>query len=46
MTMAFLGHAALHGECDPLHGPSANLVVGRPVLSGTGVPQIHQAIAV
>lgn len=46
MTMAFLGAAALHGESDPLEGPSANIVVGRPVLSGTGAPMIHQALPV
>ncbi|PWN52481.1 beta and beta-prime subunits of DNA dependent RNA-polymerase [Violaceomyces palustris] len=41
MTMAFLGQASLHGEFDDLRGPSANIVVGRPVHSGTGTPEIR-----
>ncbi|PWN27196.1 beta and beta-prime subunits of DNA dependent RNA-polymerase [Jaminaea rosea] len=41
MTMAFLGQAALHGESDEMNGPSANLVVGRPVPVGTGSMQVR-----
>lgn len=41
MTMAFLGQAALHGETDEMDGPSANLVVGRPVPVGTGSMEVR-----
>lgn len=41
MTMAFLGGAALHGEHDPLDGPSSKLVVGRPVPVGTGTMEVR-----
>ncbi|CAO1615426.1 unnamed protein product [Parajaminaea phylloscopi] len=41
MTMAFLGAAALHGEEDPLDGPSSKLVVGRPVPVGTGTMDVR-----
>ncbi|CEH13852.1 beta and beta-prime subunits of dna dependent rna-polymerase [Ceraceosorus bombacis] len=44
MTMAFLGAAALHGETDAMDGPSANIVVGRPVHTGTGAAHVHHAI--
>lgn len=43
-TMAFLGTAALHQEKDDLKGPSANIVVGRPVRSGTGAADIFVAL--
>lgn len=41
MTMAFLAAAALHGEEDPLDGPSSKLVVGRPVPVGTGTMDVR-----
>ncbi|KAN0064843.1 hypothetical protein ACQY0O_001900 [Thecaphora frezii] len=43
-TMNFIGNAALHGEYESLTGPSANIVVGKPVRSGTGVPEIRMAL--
>ncbi|EPQ30412.1 uncharacterized protein PFL1_01938 [Pseudozyma flocculosa PF-1] len=43
-TMNFIGNAALHGEYESLTGPSANIVVGKPVKSGTGVPEIRVAL--
>lgn len=44
MTMAFLGAAALHGEVDALDGPSAKLVVGRPVPVGTGTMEVRMPL--
>ncbi|KAJ9479139.1 DNA-directed RNA polymerase I subunit RPA190 [Pseudozyma hubeiensis] len=44
MTMAFIGGSALHGEVDTLKTPSSRLVVGRPVSSGTGTPEIRLAL--
>ncbi|ETS64803.1 hypothetical protein PaG_00768 [Moesziomyces aphidis] len=44
MTMAFIGGSALHGEVDTLKTPSSKLVVGRPVSSGTGTPEIRLAL--
>lgn len=41
MTMKFLGDSVLYGETDELDGPSANIVVGRPVHSGTGAAHVH-----
>lgn len=39
-TMGFLSQAALFGEVDDLSSPSGNIVVGRPIKGGTGMPQI------
>ncbi|KAI6130350.1 hypothetical protein EDD16DRAFT_1689702 [Pisolithus croceorrhizus] len=36
-TTAFLSDATLHGDFDDLTTPSSNIVVGRPILTGTGV---------
>ncbi|EST05564.1 RNA polymerase, alpha subunit [Kalmanozyma brasiliensis GHG001] len=44
MTMAFIGGSALHGDVDMLKTPSSKLVVGRPVSSGTGTPEIRLAL--
>ncbi len=44
MTMAFIGGSALHGDVDMLKTPSIKLVVGRPVSSGTGTPEIRLAL--
>ncbi|PWY99763.1 beta and beta-prime subunits of DNA dependent RNA-polymerase [Testicularia cyperi] len=44
MTMAFIGSSAMHGDVDMLKTPSSNLVVGRPVPSGTGTPEIRMAL--
>lgn len=44
MTMAFIGASALHGDVDMLKTPSSKLVVGRPVSSGTGTPEIRLAL--
>ncbi|WFD23928.1 DNA-directed RNA polymerase [Malassezia equina] len=44
MTMAFLSGAALFQESDNLSSPSSNLVVGRPVTTGTGATTIHMPL--
>ena len=36
-TGAFLSDATLYGDFDDLQTPSGNLVLGRPILCGTGV---------
>lgn len=36
-TGAFLSDAALYGDFDDIQTPSGNLVMGRPILCGTGV---------
>lgn len=41
MTMAFLSGASLYHEHDDLRTPSSNIVVGRPVPTGTGSSTIH-----
>lgn len=37
-TMAFLANSTLYGEVDDLSSPSSNIVVGRPVNTGSGLP--------
>ncbi|WFC99819.1 DNA-directed RNA polymerase [Malassezia yamatoensis] len=44
MTMAFLSGASLFQESDDFTSPSANLVVGRPVPTGTGATTIHMPL--
>lgn len=44
MTMAFLSGASLYQESDDFTSPSSNLVVGRPVPTGTGATSIHMPI--
>ena len=44
MTMAFLSGAALFQEADDLSSPSSNIVVGRPVPTGTGATTIHMPL--
>ncbi|WFD31151.1 DNA-directed RNA polymerase [Malassezia sp. CBS 17886] len=44
MTMAFLSGAALYQESDDFHSPSSNIVVGRPVPTGTGAPTVHMPL--
>ncbi|CAD6963715.1 unnamed protein product, partial [Tilletia controversa] len=44
MTMTFLGNAALHQETEDFRSPSANLVIGRPIKSGTGAAGVHMAL--
>ena len=44
MTMAFLSGAALFQEVDDLSSPSSNIVVGRPVPTGTGATTIHMPL--
>ncbi|KDN53106.1 beta and beta-prime subunits of DNA dependent RNA-polymerase [Tilletiaria anomala UBC 951] len=46
MTMSFIGDAVLYGEHDSLNTPSGNIVVGRPIHSGTGTPIVQVPIAV
>ncbi|KAK0557362.1 hypothetical protein OC846_000581 [Tilletia horrida] len=41
MTMTFLGNAALHQETEDFRSPSANIVIGRPIKSGTGAADVH-----
>ncbi|CAE6502913.1 unnamed protein product [Rhizoctonia solani] len=36
-TAAFLSDATLHGDFDDLTSPSGNIVLGRPVQTGTGI---------
>ena len=36
-TGAFLSDAALYGDFDDLQTPSGDLIIGRPILCGTGV---------
>ena len=36
-TGAFIAEATLYGDFDDLQTPSGNLVIGRPILCGTGV---------
>ena len=43
-TMKFIGDAAVHGETDSLSGPSSNLVVGKPVHSGTGFMEVRMPL--
>jgi DNA-directed RNA polymerase I subunit RPA1 len=43
-TMAFLANSTLYGESDDLSSPSSNIVVGRPVNTGTGLPMAVMAI--
>ena len=45
MTMAFLSGASLFQESDDFTSPSANIVVGRPVPTGTGATTIHMPLA-
>ena len=45
MTMAFLSGASLFQEMDDLTSPSSNIVVGRPVRSGTGATTVHLPLA-
>ena len=45
MTMAFLSGAALFQESDDLSSPSSNIVVGRPVKTGTGATTVHMPVA-
>ena len=45
MTMAFLSGAALYQEGDDFRSPSSNIVVGRPVPTGTGATTIHMPLA-
>lgn len=44
MTMAFLSGAALFQEADDLSSPSSNIVVGRPVPTGTGATTVHMPL--
>ncbi|KAL4076163.1 hypothetical protein J3A83DRAFT_4357265 [Scleroderma citrinum] len=44
-TTAFLSDATLHGDFDNLTTPSSNLVVGRPILTGTGVFDVVMPVA-
>lgn len=44
-TMAFLSQAALFGEKDDMSSPSSNIVVGRPIRGGTGLPTLCTQIA-
>ncbi|KAI6003678.1 hypothetical protein EDD15DRAFT_1220993 [Pisolithus albus] len=44
-TTAFLSDATLHGDFDDLTTPSSNIVVGRPILTGTGVFDVVMPIA-
>ncbi|KAK0540774.1 hypothetical protein OC835_000481 [Tilletia horrida] len=46
MTMTFLGNAALHQETEDFRSPSANLVIGRPIKSGTGAASVHMRLPV
>ena len=41
MTMAFLSNASLFQEADDFRSPSSNIVVGRPVPTGTGATTVH-----
>ena len=43
-SMHFLREAALLGDVDYLHSPSANIVVGKPVTCGTGAFTLMQPI--
>ena len=43
-SMHFLREAALLGDTDSLHSPSANIVVGKPVTCGTGAFTLMQPI--
>lgn len=45
MTMAFLSGAALFQESDDFTSPSSNIVVGRPVITGTGATSVHMPVA-
>ncbi|CCO31786.1 DNA-directed RNA polymerase I subunit A1 [Rhizoctonia solani AG-1 IB] len=36
-TAAFLSDATLHGDFDDLTSPSGNIVLGRPIQTGTGI---------
>ena len=45
MTMAFLSNASLFQEADDFTSPSANIVVGRPVPTGTGATTLHMPLA-
>lgn len=44
MTMAFLSGASLFQETDDFTSPSANIVVGRPVPTGTGAATLHMPL--
>ncbi|KAE8244306.1 hypothetical protein A4X13_0g6690 [Tilletia indica] len=46
MTMTFLGNAALHQETEDFRSPSANIVIGRPIKSGTGAAGVHMSLPV
>ena len=46
MTMAFLSGASLFQEADDLRSPSSNIVVGRPVPTGTGAATVHMPLAI
>ena len=43
-TAAFLSDATLHGDFDDLRSPSANIVIGAPSKSGTGVFDLRTEI--
>lgn len=43
-TMNFLVNASIHGNKDPLHNPSSQLVVGRLVSCGSGSFDILQPL--
>jgi DNA-directed RNA polymerase I subunit RPA1 len=43
-TAAFLSDATLHGDFDDLRSPSANIVIGAPSKSGTGVFDLRSEI--
>ncbi|KAJ9118268.1 hypothetical protein QFC22_004179 [Naganishia vaughanmartiniae] len=45
-TAAFLSDATLHGDFDDLRSPSANIVIGAPSKSGTGVFDLRTEIIV
>lgn len=44
-TTEFLKAAILHGEHDPIQSNSACLVVGRPIVNGTGLFDLVQPLA-
>ncbi|KAF8713719.1 DNA-directed RNA polymerase subunit beta', partial [Rhizoctonia solani] len=44
-TAAFLSDATLHGDFDDLTSPSGNIVLGRPIQTGTGIFSIGVPMA-
>jgi DNA-directed RNA polymerase I subunit RPA1 len=43
-TMTFLTDAAMKGRSDTLDSPSARIVTGRPIRTGTGMVDILQSL--